>query len=165
MKQIYTVKKEIIYLIVTLLLGYFLNVLFFGKNALIFSQTLDINIYDTYFVFQSVAVVIFIIVLTIFLLYLVRTIWFRFQNNWANIIAVVATIAMLVSVDSLVSMIDSFAALSLENIVGSLSNYTDSSKEMSAFLNNTSLIAKIFQACLLLILVFFSFKIVSNNSK
>lgn len=165
MKQIYTVKKEIIYLIVTLLLGYFLNVLFFGKNALSFSQTLDINIYDTYFVFQSVAVVIFIIVLTIFLLYLVRTIWFRFQNNWANIIAVVATIAMLVSVDSLVSMIDSFAALSLENTVGSLSNYTDSSKEMSAFLNNTSLIAKIFQACLLLILVFFSFKIGSNNSK
>lgn len=165
MKQIYTVKKEIIYLIVTLLLGYFLNVLFFGKNAWSFSQTLDINIYDTYFVFQSFAVLIFIIVLTIFLLYLVRTIWFRFQNNWANIIAVVATIAMLVSVDSLVSMIDSFAALSLENIVGSLSNYTDSSKEMSAYLNNTSLIAKIFQACLLLILVFFSFKIVSNNSK
>ncbi|MDP5229967.1 MAG: hypothetical protein NWQ38_06205 [Cellulophaga sp.] len=165
MKQIYTVKKEIIYLIVTLLLGYFLNVLFFGKNALSFSQTLNINIYDTYFVFQSFAVLIFIIVLTIFLLYLVRTIWFRFQNNWANIIAVVATIAMLVSVDSLVSMIDSFAALSLENIVGSLSNYTDSSKEMSAYLNNTSLIAKIFQACLLLILVFFSFKIGSNNSK
>jgi heme/copper-type cytochrome/quinol oxidase subunit 1 len=148
-----------------LLLGYFFNFLYFGKDALSFSQTFDINIYDTYFVFQSFSVVIFIIVLTTFIFYLARTIRWRYQNKWGNIMVILMIIAMLICFDSFVSQIDMFATFALEHSDKNLASFTDSSKTMSIFLNDISLCLKAFQACLLFILVFFTLKLGSNNSK
>ncbi|MGW9686349.1 hypothetical protein [Flagellimonas sp. 2504JD1-5] len=99
-------KRELYWFLGTLGLVFLITVLLFGLDGFDPDATFDINIHDTYLVISKVQFTLLIPVFVFFTIYLYRTFRNGFKNLTMNIIAMVATIVMLLVLDGFVSFMD-----------------------------------------------------------
>lgn len=101
-------KKEIFWLIGTIILVLILNTLIFGIDGLKSDSTLDINIHDTYFVIANFHFILLLGVLVFFGIYLIRTLRRNFKNLTANLILMISTILLILTLNGINTIVDNF---------------------------------------------------------
>lgn len=100
-------RKEIIWLIGTIIFVLLVHFAIFGMNGLQTDATLDINIYDTYLVISSSHFMLLSTVLIFFGIYLVRMLRRNFKNLTANLMFMIANILMILLCVHIIKIIGS----------------------------------------------------------
>nr|WP_299072889.1 hypothetical protein [uncultured Allomuricauda sp.] len=101
-------KKEIFWLIGTIMLVLILNTLIFGIDGLKSDSTLDINVHDTYFVIANFHFIILLGVLVFFGIYLIRTLRGNFKNLTANLILIISTTLLIIILNGISTIVENF---------------------------------------------------------
>ena len=101
-------KKEIFWLIGTIILVLILNTLIFGIDGLKSDSTLDINVHDTYFVIANFYFILLLGVLVFFGVYLIRTLRGNFKNLTANLILMISTILLIIILNGISTIVENF---------------------------------------------------------
>ncbi|MDT0622945.1 hypothetical protein [Croceitalea vernalis] len=101
-------KKEIYWIVGTLVLVLILTLAIFGMDGLKSDSTWDINIHDTYFVIANFHLIPLIFVFTFFVVYLIRTTRRNFKNITSNLILMIVTILFVLVLGKLIAMLDFF---------------------------------------------------------
>jgi len=109
-------KKELLWVLFALVLGYLINYFVFGKEALSFNQTIDINIYDTYFLIKNFGSICFFEAVLLFLIFLCRYVFFKGRNMWTGVWLLIATISLIIVFDFLVAVTDSFVSIEMNSL-------------------------------------------------
>lgn len=102
-------KTELYWLLGTLGFVLIFILLLFGWNGLDPFETVDINIYDTYFLIDNFRFTTPIFAFTFFGVYLLRVIRSSFKNFTLNVILIIANIIMLLALDIFSYMLDMFS--------------------------------------------------------
>lgn len=105
-------RKEIFWILATILLATVLYIIMFGVNGLNSNKTLDINIHDTYLAIANTHLILLWGVLIFFLVYLIRMLRRSFKNLTANVIFIIATIILIALCTQIISIVDSAAQFS-----------------------------------------------------
>ena len=153
----YSAKKEFLWVLISLLVGYFVNYLIFGKEALYFNQTLDINIHDTYFLVQNFGSICFFEAIFLFVIFLFRYIFFKGRNIWTGVWFLISIIASIVVNHFLISVIDSFVIFEMTS--DNLNIGKKANNPVVDILLIWSKTIKFIQIGLLMLLSFIAFKI------
>ena len=102
------IKKETFWLVGTIILVFILHILIFGIGGLKYDSTLDINIHDTYFVITHFHIILLLGVLVFFGIYLIRALGKNFKNLTANLILMISTILMIIILNEISAIVESF---------------------------------------------------------
>ncbi|WP_420322646.1 hypothetical protein [Flagellimonas sp.] len=149
------IKRELYWLLGILGLVFLIIVLLFGLDGFDPDSTFDINIHDTYLVISKVQFTLLILVSVFFTIYLFRTFRNGFKNFTVNIIAMVATIVMLLVLDGFVSFLDMlitpYDPMERELL-------SRASHPVERFVSVLSTMAQVFQVVLLVFLGYCGFK-------
>jgi heme/copper-type cytochrome/quinol oxidase subunit 1 len=149
-------KKEILWLIGTIAFIVSLSIALFGINGLTSESTLDINVHDTYFVVLNFHVILLLSVLIFFSVYLLRMLRRNFKNLTANIIFIVACIFIIFTLNTLITMVNSFAQFSGTTEYPPLSG--GSVEEITKGFGVLQIVLSIVQILLLILLAYSGFK-------
>ena len=90
------ITKEFLWLAGTLSAVFVLSIVLFGFEGFSTNTSLDINLYDTYYVVPNQHFVSLISVLCFFAVYLVRGFIGKFKNAVVNVVLMISTILMIV---------------------------------------------------------------------
>lgn len=152
--------KETYWLFGTLIFGLTVNLILFGIDGSKPGANTALNIYDTYFVFGTIYVVIFSTVLMFFSVYLERTWRGKYKNSTVNLILIISTIGIILVLGRLITFIDVFAFLpdSAENLVLN-DNEIDPMKSFLRIIRNDVFAT---QVLLLILLTYVGFKTGKN---
>jgi len=101
-------RKEIFWLIGTIILVLILNTLIFGIDGLKSDSTLDINVHDIYFVIANFHFILLLGVLVFFGIYLIRTLRKNFKNLTANLILMISTILLIIILNGISVIVENF---------------------------------------------------------
>ncbi|WP_299276411.1 hypothetical protein [uncultured Psychroserpens sp.] len=101
-------KKEVYWFIGTIALILVLNLVVYGINGFKSEAVIDINIHDTYYVISNLHFTVLTAVFICFLVYSIRSLREHFKNLSANLILILSTILLIVVLNGIGSMVDSF---------------------------------------------------------
>lgn len=149
-------KKEVFWLLATILLTTVLYVVMFGVSGVDSNKTLDINIHDTYFAIANTHLILLWGVLIFFIVYLIRMLRGSFKNLTVNVFFMIATILLIVLCTQIISIVDSASQFSNPSDFSESGNLNTEDYE-----NGFDSITKVlltFQILLLILLVFCGFK-------
>jgi hypothetical protein len=90
-------KKELIYIFIILLVFYGVHGFPMDMETLTGISTIDVNFYDTYFVFPSPYYWFITLSFTFSITYLVRILFTKFKNQYANFIFIISNGLFIVS--------------------------------------------------------------------
>jgi hypothetical protein len=88
--------KEFLWLIGTISAVFVLSILWFGLEVLSTNTSLNIHLYDTYYVVPNPHFVSLISVLCFFAVYLVRGFFGKFKNAIVNVVLMISNILMII---------------------------------------------------------------------
>lgn len=148
-------KQEIYWFLSTLLLGLVLVHPLLGLDAWQEDATLNLNLYDTYFVLSKKEWVPLILICSFFTVYLTRGIVLKFKRITVNLLLIIATILTLVLINKITSTLHIF-----KTPVTSFGNSspTDTDTPVANLLSMAAQVLFGVQIVLLLLLVFCGFK-------
>ena len=152
-------RKEIIWLIGTIVLILIFNFIFLGKDSLTLDSVIDINIHDTMFVIAKINLYILFSVLIFFSIYLIRVLRLNFKNKMANLIFLISNMLMILVLSNLISISDSYSQIS--GMTEASKNVKYSSNVFNIFSN----ILVINQILLLILMAYTGIKIGMINKK
>lgn len=97
-------RKEIVWIIASLIISCLIWHPFLPFNFSDFNSTVDINIYDTYFLIASLHIFFFIIANVFFIVYSIRMLISRLRNTIINGIFLFSNILMIIVMGYLISV-------------------------------------------------------------
>ncbi|MBM1104554.1 hypothetical protein JQC67_00245 [Aurantibacter crassamenti] len=153
-------KKEIFWLVGTIVIVLVLILIFFGIDGFNINSTFDINIHDTYFVISNIHLIFLLSVSLFFTIYFIRTIRNRFKNMTVNLVLIIATILFTIALGKTITMLGFFSGPTINvSIVESENVVKNGLKVISQILFTV-------QIALLVLLAYFGFRTGRNyNSK
>ncbi|WP_147297800.1 hypothetical protein [Seonamhaeicola aphaedonensis] len=104
-------KKEIYWLIGTIVLVLILNLIIFGIDGFKSESVTDINVHDTYFVIANYHFILLFGISIFFAVYLIRVLRQNFKNLMANLVLIISTILLSIIMGGISTIVDSFAQL------------------------------------------------------
>jgi len=101
-------RKEIFWLIGTVILVLILNFSLFGVDGFKSESVTDINIHDTYFVIANIHFILLLSILIFFSVYLIRMLRQNFKNLTANLIFIISGLLSIWILTGIISIINSY---------------------------------------------------------
>lgn len=149
-------RKEIFRFLATSFVALLLVLLLLGLDSFDAEATLDINIYDTYFVISKSQIIPLLFVMVFFVLYFFHVLRWNFKNLSINLIFLLATILFILVLGKTIAIMDVF------NMVDSNGIGLDESNIISDVTRLASNMLFIIQILLLILLAYSGFKIGRN---
>ena len=98
-------RKELFWLVGTLLYVLIVSVVFFGINIFKVNYTIDINVHDTYFVMASYHFLFLFGTFVFFFVYLARMLRRNFKNLAANVVFIFSNLLLIVIMTYIISLV------------------------------------------------------------
>ena len=120
-------RKEVIWLLVTIIFILLIYFLIFGKEGFKSESTFDLNTHDTYLVISNIHFIFTLSILLFFGVYLVRSLNTKFKNLIVNIILMISTILLIIILKNIFPFIE---IINEKNEFPSLSRLQDVSEKI-----------------------------------
>lgn len=102
-------KKELYWLVGTLLVAVIINVFLFGIGVLQLTGSFDINVHDTYFVISNSHLLLLTAAWVFFWVYLVRMLLSKFRNITANSIFIINGVFCIIILSLVIKPLNEYA--------------------------------------------------------
>lgn len=149
-------KKELFWLLGTILFTISINFLLFGSDGLPSESTFNINIHDTYLVIDHLLLILLLSVFIFFNLYLVRVLLQKFKNTTTNLIFLISNVLLILIFTKILLIIHSIS--NIPSVIASTNAGDEIILQENDTLNVIINICYSVQMLLVLLLAFFGFK-------
>ncbi|BCY28469.1 hypothetical protein [Flavobacterium okayamense] len=101
-------KNEVFWFIVTLILIFILNLFIFGINGVNGDTSIDLKNHETFFTIKNYYIILLNSSILFYSIYLIRVIISKFNNNQTNVIFIITSIFLILTITIFNSIYDSF---------------------------------------------------------
>ena len=161
-------KREILWLVGTLLVGLVLNIVVFGINVFEASSPIDINVHDTYFIIEDWTLIFVPSILLIVVVYLIRTLVYKFKNLTANLILMISTVLLIQAISEINLMLNLLSLGSSDWTIVPPSSTDEIQSGMNSMKNSSKTLSRVLfftQTILIIFLAFCAYKTGQNHKR